>query len=218
MTSVTEGGTGEPRRRMAAPERREAILAAARDAFAEGSYHEISLDRVAEGAGISKALIYEHFGSKRELQIAVLDSFVHELIERVVGAIASAEENETRLRAGIEAFLEFAERRPAALRLLTRNVSDPAAGEALDRLREEAAGAVASMMVADAPPPQPGDLAVEDTSAVLAHLIAGGIQFMAGWWLDNPRGLAREQVVEVAMGLYWLGLERLGEGERWGRS
>ena len=40
---------------------------------------------------------------------------------------------------------------------------------------------------------------------------------MAGWWLENPKAVRREGVVEVAMGLYWLGLERLGEGERWGR-
>jgi AcrR family transcriptional regulator len=206
-----------PRRRLSASDRRAAILDDALEIFSEHGFNEASLDDVAARGGISKALIYEHFTSKRELQIALLDSFVHELIERVVGAIASADENEARLRGGIEAFLEFAEERPAALRLLTRNISDPDAGEALDRLREEAAGAVASMMVADAPPPQPGDMAVEDTSAVLAHLIAGGIQFMAGWWLENPQALSRESVVEVAMGLYWLGLERLGEGERWGR-
>jgi AcrR family transcriptional regulator len=205
------------RRRMPAAQRREVLLAAAEQTFARRGYHGASLDDVAHAAGVSKALIYEHFASKRELQIAVLDSFVHELIARVVGAIGAGADNEARLRAGIEAFLEFAEERPAALRLLTRNVSDPDAGEALDRLREEAAGAVATMMVADAPPPQPGDLAVEDTSAVLAHLIAGGVQFMAGWWLESPRGLPRERVVEVAMGLYWMGLERLGEGERWGR-
>jgi AcrR family transcriptional regulator len=205
------------RRRLSAPDRRAAILSAALEVFSERGFTEASLDDVAARGGISKALIYEHFDSKRELQIALLDSFVHELIGRVVGAIGSAEENEQRLRAGIEAFLAFAEERPAALRLLTRNISDPAAGEALDRLREEAAGAVATMMVADAPPPQPGDLAVEDTSAMLAHLIAGGIQFMAGWWLENPKALPRERVVEVVMGLYWLGLERLGEGERWGR-
>jgi AcrR family transcriptional regulator len=206
-----------PRRRLSASDRRAAILDDALEVFSERGFSEGSLDDVAARGGISKALIYEHFASKRELQLTLLDTFVHELIERVVGAIAGADENEARLRAGIEAFLEFAEERPAALRLLTRNVSDPDAGEALDRLREEAAGAVASMMVADAPPPQPGDLAVEDTSAVLAHLIAGGIQFMAGWWLADPRGLPRERIVEVAIGLYWLGLERLGEGERWGR-
>ena len=214
---MTEDTQAIPRRRLSAPDRRAAILADALEIFSERGFNEASLDDVAARGGISKALIYEHFASKRELQIALLDTFVHELIERVVGAISAAGENEARLRAGIEAFLEFAEEQPAAVRVLTRNVSDPDAGEALDRLREEAAGAVASMMIADAPPPQRGDLAVEDTSAVLAHLIAGGIQFMAGWWLENPRGLPRESVVEVAMGLYWLGLERLGEGERWGR-
>jgi AcrR family transcriptional regulator len=214
---VTEETTVAPRRRLSASDRRAAILEAALGVFSERGFNEASLDEVAARGGVSKALIYEHFASKRELQIAVLDSFVHELIARVVGAIGAGADNEARLRSGIEAFLEFAEERPAALRLLTRNVSDPDAGEALDRLREEAAGAVATMMVADAPPPQPGDLAVEDTSAVLAHLIAGGIQFMAGWWLESPRGLPRERVVEVAMGLYWVGLERLGEGERWGR-
>src|SRR5918996_1344409 len=206
-----------PRRRLSASDRRAAILDDALEVFSDRGFNEASLDDVAARGGISKALIYEHFDSKRELQVALLDSFVHELIERVVGSIAAAGDNEARLRAGIEAFLEFADERPAALRLLTRNVSDPDAGEALDRLREEAAGAVASMMVADAPPPQPGDLALEETSAVLAHLIAGGIQFMAGWWLESPKPLPRERVVEVAMGLYWLGLERLGGGGRWGR-
>ena len=117
MTSVTEGGTGEPRRRMAAPERREAILAAARDAFAEGSYHEISLDRVAEGAGISKALIYEHFPSKRDLHRALLESYFGDLLERVVGAIAEAAPGEGRQRAGLDAFLAFVEERRGGWRI-----------------------------------------------------------------------------------------------------
>ena len=213
-----ERSSGTPRRRMSAADRRQAILESALHVFSERGFDRASLDDVAGHGGFSKALIYEHFNSKRELQIALLDTFVHELIERVVGAISRGEGHEARLRAGIESFLEFAEERPTALRLLTRNVADPDAGEALDRLREEAAGAVASMMVADAPPPQPGDLAVEETSAVLAHLIAGGIQFTAGWWLDSPRAVPRDRIVEVAMGLYWLGLERFGAGERWGRQ
>jgi len=203
---------------MSAPDRRQAILDSALEVFSERGFDRASLDDVAAHGGVSKALIYEHFSSKRELQIALLDTFVHEMIQCVVGAIANDQGHEARLRAGIGAFLEFAQEHPAALRLLTRNVADPDAGEALDRLREDAAGAVASMMIADAPPPQPGDLAVEDTSAVLAHLIAGGIQFMAGWWLENPERIARDDLVEVAMGLYWLGLERLEAGERWGRQ
>ena len=58
---------------MAAADRRTAILAAARLAFAEGAYHEVSLDSVAERAGVSKALLYEHFDSKRELYQAMLE-------------------------------------------------------------------------------------------------------------------------------------------------
>ncbi len=202
---------------MSAADRRNSILGSALELFSERGFANASLDDVAAHGGVSKALIYEHFGSKRELQIALLDTFIHELIERVVGAIAAASDHESRLRSGIEAFLEFAEERPAAIRLLTRNIADPDAGDALDRLREEAAGALALMMIAEAPPPQPGDLAVEDTSAVLAHLIAGGVQFMAGWWLDNPQALPRDRIVEVTMDLYWLGMERLTGGERWNR-
>lgn len=206
------------RRRLSAADRRAAILDDALEVFAAGGFSDASLDDVAARGGISKALIYEHFASKRELQLATFDTYVHALIERVVAAIAGVADNEARLRAGIEAFLEFAEARPAGLRLLTRNVADPVVGEALDRLREEMAATVASMMAADAPPAQPGDLDVEVTSAVLAHLIAGGVQFMAGWWLEEPnRGLPRERILEVAMGIYWLGLDRLAEGERWGR-
>lgn len=208
----------QPRRRLSAADRRAAILEDALEVFSVEGFNEASLDDIAARGGISKALIYEHFDSKRDLQLALLDTFVHALIEQVVGSIAGVEDNEARLEAGIDAFLRFGEERPAGLRLLARNVADPVVGDALDRLREEMAATVAAMMVADAPPPQEGDLDVEITSAVLAHLIAGGVQFMAAWWLANEgRQLPRERVLEVAMGIYWLGLDRLADGERWGR-
>lgn len=208
--------THAPRRRLSAADRRAAILESALVVFSEEGFDRAALDDVAARGGISKALIYEHFSSKRELQLAVLDTYVHELVGSVVAAIASADSDEERLRLGIDAFLGFAEGRPAVLGLLTRNVADPVAGELLDRLREEAAGTIATVMAANAPPPQEGDLDLETTVAILAHLLAGGIQFMAGWWMEHPDA-SREAAVEVAMDLYWVGLERLGAGERWRR-
>jgi AcrR family transcriptional regulator len=199
---------------MAAADRREAILEAALEVFSERGFGEAALEDVAAQGGISKALIYEHFESKRALQEALLDTYLRELIERVVGAITGATTDEDRLRAGIDAFLRFSADHPATLRLLTRNVSDPVAGEAIDRLREEAATALASIMAQDAPPPEPGDLDLEATVALVAHMISGGIQSMAGWWADHPE-IPRERVLEIAMGVHWLGLERLGEGVRW---
>lgn len=207
-------GTKEPRKRLSAADRRSAILDAALAVFSERGFKHGSLDDVAARGGISKALIYEHFDSKRELQLAVLDTYVHRLLDRVLTAAASAGQREERLRAGIEAFLAFAEENPAALRLLTRNVDDPVAGEALDRLRENAAAACAELMVGDAPPPREGDLPAETTVAIVAHLIAGGVQFLAGWWLDHPE-IPRAKLVEALMDLYWIGLERLTAGEHW---
>jgi len=216
VTRSTRGNQAPARRRLSAADRRAAILDAALDVYSENGFSDAALDDVAARGGISKALIYEHFDSKRDLQLTLLDTYMRELIERVVGAIAEADTDEERLRSGIDAFLGFASERPAALRLLTRNVSDPVAGETIDRLREEAAFVFASIIIQNAPPPEPGDLELETMVAILAHLIAGGIQFMAGWWIEHPE-VPRERVVEIAMGLHWVGLERLGDGVRWGR-
>ncbi|MEJ7876623.1 MAG: TetR/AcrR family transcriptional regulator [Solirubrobacterales bacterium] len=202
------------RRRLTASDRRAAILEAALEIFSERGFSEASLDDVAVRGGISKALIYEHFDSKRELQLVLLDTYMHDLIEAVVLAIAKAETDEERLRAGIESFLVYASERPEVLRLLTRNVSDSVAGETIDRLREEAASAIASIMAQNPPDLRPGDLDLETTVAIVAHLMAGGIQFLAGWWVEHP-DVPRERVVELAMGVSWIGLERLGQGARW---
>ena len=75
VSSVTD--TKPKRRRMAAADRREAILDAALEEFSVNGFHETSLEGVADRAGISKALIYEHFPSKRNLHEALLGRYVH---------------------------------------------------------------------------------------------------------------------------------------------
>ena len=82
--------------------------------------------------------------------------------------------------------LEFVEERPGAWRLISRNVSDPVVAEALGAPARTDGGAIAAIMVEDVPPPREGDLPVEQTVLVFAHLLAGGIQFLASWWIDNP--------------------------------
>lgn len=212
MTSVTQA----PRKRLSASARREAILAAALDAFAAGGYNETSLEDVAERAGISKALIYEHFSSKRDLFQALLDTYVGELMERVVGTIVAAEPGEERLREGVAAFLAYVEERREAWRMLVRNVADPEIAALLERLRHEVAGSITVLMEEEAPPELlPGadrDLAI----TMVAEQIVGAVQSLANWW-DENRAVPREQVLELAMDFMWLGMERLGEGRRWSR-
>ena len=129
---------------MSAADRREAILdAAALDAFADGGYHETSLDAVAERAGVSKALLYEHFSSKRELHGAMLEMHVHELVERIGGAAAGAEPGE-----GADA--SRPRRVPWLRRAPPRCLADagpqrrrPRVAPRLERLRDEVAAAIA---------------------------------------------------------------------------
>jgi AcrR family transcriptional regulator len=200
---------------MAAAERRAAILDAALDAFAERGYHETSLDAVAERAGISKALIYEHFSSKRELHGALLETYVGELLGRVMEATGRAEPGEQRLRTGADAFLRFVEERREAWRMLVRNPEDPDVARSVGRLQGEAAETIAVLMAADVPAareddPQEAQLAVE----MLAQQLVGALRALANWW-DDHREVPRERVLAMLMEFAWLGFEQLSEGRRW---
>jgi AcrR family transcriptional regulator len=199
---------------MAAADRRETILAAALDAFAEGGYHETSLEQVAARAGVSKALIYEHFGSKRELHGALLEQYVGELLGRVREAIAEAAPGAERMRAGVEAFFAFVEERRGAWRMLYRNIEDPEIAEGLARLQSEAASTVAALMAADAEEEGIADPALEAAIEMFAQQITGAVQWLANWW-DEHREVPRTHLVAVVMDFAWLGLERVGAGERW---
>jgi AcrR family transcriptional regulator len=212
VTSITQAPP--PRRRMSAPDRRAAILAAALEVFSERGFREATLEAVARRAGISKALIYEHFASKRELTRALLDTYVHELLGRLASAIASAEPGEERMRTGVDAVLRFVEERPGAWRMLFRSSGDPDIDDLFAALQGEAAEAIASAMAADAtavgaaPPPGPAQI------EMLAQQLSGAVQALASWWTDHLE-VAREQVLETVMDFCWVGFERLGDGERW---
>src|SRR5436853_3274711 len=100
------------RRRMTAEERRGAILDAALDVFARRGYHAASIDEIAGAAGISKALIYEHFPSKRELHVSLLECHAQDIFGRLARSANTSEPGELRLRKGVDAFLEWAETHP----------------------------------------------------------------------------------------------------------
>lgn len=204
----------QPRRRMAAAERRTVIVEAARAAFAEGGFHQTSLDAVAERAGVSKALIYEHFGSKRELHATMLEGHVDELIERITGAVADGEPGEDRLRRGVEAFLDFVEERRGVWRIMFRNPTDPDVAGSLERLRSEIGLAVTLLMREEAETFHLDDPDLPQLVEMVAQQLIGSLQSLADWW-DENREVPREQVLRVAMSFIWLGSDRIASGERW---
>lgn len=216
MTSpVRPEGGDRVRRRMPAAARRLLILAAAEQAFGTAPFHQVTLDAVAERADISKALIYEHFESKRELYRALLTGAVDDLMLRVSSSVGAEDEREDRLRAGIEAFVDFVSTRPGVARLLFHDAADPDVANELERLWDEAAAVIESLMAGELPASRADDpITSEVATSMLAHQLIGALQSLANWWRHNP-GIGRDVIVRMAMEFTWLGLERLADGERW---
>jgi AcrR family transcriptional regulator len=199
---------------MSAADRRAAILDASRDAFADTGYHETSLDAVAERAGVSKALLYEHFSSKRELYVAMLEIHVAELIERIAGAIAEAEPGEARMRAGLEAFFGFVEERRGTWRIMFSNATDPDVAVRLDRLRDQVAAAIAQLMGEEAERKGLDFPKLPQLIEMIAQQMVGAMQSLADWW-DLHRKVPKDEVIQAAMDFAWVGQERISQGQRW---
>jgi AcrR family transcriptional regulator len=205
-----------PRRRLTAEERRTGILDAALAAFSQSGYHSASIDDIAREAGVSKALIYEHFASKQELHADLIARNARELTQRIGAALVGVEleSGAARLAIGLDAFFAFVEERRDAWRMLFRDAADPDTALVLDRMIEQVTAEVTVLISQD-----PGARAldsVEDERALrlLAEMLVGGTQSMANWWTAHPEA-PREQMVAIAMDFAWLGLERLSRGERW---
>src|SRR3954471_20897735 len=95
-----------PKRRLTAEGRRTGILDAAPAVFSGRGYHDASIDEIAGEAGVSKALIYEHFSSKQELYAELIARNARDLTQRVAGALSGVEVEAAsqRLATGLEAF------------------------------------------------------------------------------------------------------------------
>ena len=213
--------TTTPRKRLTAGERRVAIQSSALEVFAERGYHTTSIDDIARAAGISKALIYEHFASKQELHADLLEVQASELYRRVASAVEAveAESGSARLTAGLEAYLSFVEERRDAWRVLFRETVDPESAAALDRVSAQIRALVAALIAQD-PGATPRDEAHPETDRgiqQLAQMLVGAIQSSANWW-DDHREVRRDRVLETAMEFVWFGLDRLGRGERWAQG
>ena len=209
------GNPSLSRRRLTGGERREAILDAALQVFARRGYHAASIDDIAQAAGVSKALIYEHFESKHQLHLSLLDSQVNEILERLVASAGTGEPGEVRLRAGVDAFLTFVEERRGAFRMLFRAAADPEVADKLELIQRQATAAIAALIASEPAAEREDD--ADQYREMLAQQLSGAVQSLAVWWEDH-QDVPREEVLDRVMDFAWLGLERLRAGERWARA
>jgi AcrR family transcriptional regulator len=202
-----------PRKRLTAEQRRDSILDAALEVFASRGFHGSSIDEIAQAAGVSKALIYEHFPSKRDLHVSLLERHTQEIFVRLAEAAATSDPGEVRLRAGVDAFLEFVEHRRDAFRMLFRDAVEPEVAEIVASVQRQAAAAVAGLIAAE--PRTTPESPERDRQAVemVGQQLTGAVQSLAIWWGDHP-DVPREVLVDSVMNFAWVGLERLRAGDR----
>ena len=196
------------RRRLSGVERREAILAAAMAVFAERGYHGASVDDVASAAGVSKALIYEHFPSKKDLHASLVEREVDELFARLAANAASGTRGAERMRGGVEAFLGFVSERRTAWRMLFRDAADAEVAEVLESVEAQAVGLIVALSEDEVAARR----SPEDRE-VYARLLSGALQSLANWWLDHP-DVPLERLVERVMEFAWVGLREASEPPR----
>ncbi len=123
------GSTGAKGRgnRLPRDERRGQLLAAASEVFVDRGYHAAGMDEIADRAGVSKPVLYQHFSSKLELYLAVLQRHVDNLVYGVRQALRTTTDNRQRLRAAVQAFFDFIEHDGQGYRLIFQNdyVTEP---------------------------------------------------------------------------------------------
>ena len=205
----------QPRRRLTAAARRERILDAATKVFAEDGYDRASFGAIAAVAGVSRPVVYDHFGSKKELHLVLLERERDRILEHVTGELAASATPEERVARALDAFYAYVEANPYAWRMLFRDTAnDSETATAQRRIQSEAHLAIAKMLATD-----PGSKIVSGRGKelrleMLASLWGSATNGLARWWYDR-REVPRAQVVAACMDALWLGVERLRAGERW---
>ncbi|WIV58377.1 TetR/AcrR family transcriptional regulator [Amycolatopsis nalaikhensis] len=196
MTRLQQRGVRLPR-----TERRAQLLAAAQRVFAENGYHAAAMDEIAEVAGVSKPVLYQHFPGKLDLYIALLESHVDELVKRVQNALDSTTENKQRVPATVGAFFDFVSNDAGAFRMVFESDlrGEPAVQEAVDRATSASVDAITETITADAG-------LDEDKARLLAVGLVGMSQVSARFWLQHHQSMSQEEAVALTANLAWRGI------------
>ena len=204
MTTAEDGRT--PRgTRLARPARRKQLLGAAHELFVAHGYHAAAMDDIAERAGVSKPVLYQHFPSKLELYCALLDQHAEDLAAKVRRALASTTDNKARVAASVAAYFDFVDGKGSdvegAFRLVFESDlrNDPAVRERVDRMTRDCADAIAETIA--------HDTGYRPEEAQLLSIgLTGLMEVSARWWLTSPDRIPKERAVELLLGLAWRGI------------
>jgi len=198
---------GEPvnaaRVRMSGKERREQLLDVGRGLFSAKGFDATSIEEIAARAGVSKPVVYEHFGGKEGLYAVVVDREMSRLLDRVTGALSGGHPRELLEQAAL-ALLDYVERDTDGFRILVRDSPVAASSGTFSSLISDIASQVEHILA--------GEFKTRGFDSKLAGLysqaLVGMVALTGQWWLDI-RKPKRDEVAAHLVNLAWNGLSHL---------
>lgn len=185
--------------RLPAAARKEQLLDVALDVFAHHGYHGTSMNDVAESAGITKPVLYQHFTSKRALYLALIDEAGRRLLEAVTNAHLEGSDGRRRTELGFLAYFNWVHREHDAFQLLFGGGSrrDPDFDRAAAKYTALVADAIEPLITADIE---------SDHRRMLAHAIVGLAEGVSRHLLRSGGDFDPDLVARQVSDLAWAGL------------
>jgi AcrR family transcriptional regulator len=186
--------------RLPADERRQQLLAVACDLFARSGFHDTSMDDIAEAAGVTKPVLYQHFPSKRALYVELLEDTGRRLLARLADATGRATSGRERVEAGFRAYFQFAVGDRSSFRLLfgTSIRSDPDFARTVESILQAVADTISTLI--DLP-------TSDDQRRVLAYALVGMGESVGRRALTEPGSeVDGDELAAWITELAWFGL------------
>jgi AcrR family transcriptional regulator len=189
--------------RLPAAQRRNQLLDTAVTVFAEHGYHATSMNDVAEAAGVTKPVLYQHFSSKRDLFVELLTEIGTDLRETIAKATADAVGPRQQVENGFRAYFHFVSDRTDAFRVLFGSGArrDPEFASFARAVESSIADAIAELIVVEGHPAEHRQL--------LAHGIVGMTEAASRYWIAHDREPDVDTLAAQLSGLAWAGMRGL---------
>ena len=203
MSDRSERSSQPQRVRMTGRERREQLLDVGRSLFAQKGYDATSIEEIAARAGVSKPVVYEHFGGKEGLYAVVVDREMSDLLARLSEALTDGHPRQLVERSAL-ALLTYIEEQTDGFRILSRDSPVAGAGGTFSSLLNDIASQVEHILAREF-----SARAISTKLAPMyAQMLVGMVAFTGQWWLEE-RKPKREEVAAHLVNLGWNGLAHL---------
>ncbi|HEY0699170.1 MAG TPA: TetR/AcrR family transcriptional regulator, partial [Micromonospora sp.] len=171
------------------------------EVFVAQGYHAAAMDDIAERAGVSKPVLYQHFPGKLELYLALLDTQCDAIVAKVHEAVESTSDNKERVSNSVRAYFDFVDHESEAFRLVFESDlrNEPAVRDRVDRVEKGCVVAITGAIISDT-----------GVSRSRAELLASGLvglaETAAQFWLASGRQVPKAEAEALIASLSWRGI------------